>query len=216
MTDEDEKELSLPTQNKKYESLFQRTNELNKNSVIKKKNCKLCNSKLRAEAEQMWEDHRRYSFAPIHKWLLTNGEDISINAVKNHLDRHYNKQLNHLRLSEYADKVNSMLEYDFDLRENVRTLVAITMNTLSEAVAMDDSNSKEQSVKIKNINETIKLLKDLTELEHQLNMDIDPVQLVNDKLNRVFIKMRDSAKTDEERFIIIDILNKLKTDTYDA
>ena len=55
----------------------------NQSKNIERKNCILCNSKYRKEAEELFD--RSKSFMESYRFLIKNKEEITYPAVRNHL-----------------------------------------------------------------------------------------------------------------------------------
>jgi hypothetical protein len=77
------------------------------------KDCKLCNSKYREEAEELYD--RTESIKRVHKLLSEDRlEEISYGAVRNHLKFHYEAQSSNTLVKEYAGEVGQWIEMQDD------------------------------------------------------------------------------------------------------
>ena len=89
------------------------------NTLIIKPNCKLCNSKFRAEAETLYEEKKNFKY--IHKWLESKGESMNYKSVCNHFREHVERQNTDLMVKEYADH---MSKYRLDQTDDMERLEA--------------------------------------------------------------------------------------------
>ncbi|NJL70087.1 MAG: hypothetical protein HC888_00125 [Candidatus Competibacteraceae bacterium] len=160
--------------------------------AIKDPRCKLCNSAYREEAELRFEQAR--NIARVHKYLNTEcGEEISYNAVKNHLKYHYVPTGNNTSLLQYAPEIQKWVAIQNDQKWSLMRTIAVLESKMMHIAAEDEGMHLEE--RRKNI-DTVKKLADsllayrskLADLEKQE----EPVMFV---FNQLQIIMQEEIET---------------------
>lgn len=184
-----EKTDLVPANKEKTSSLIPKLNEYE----IKEARCKLCNSMYRAEAEALFEKTR--SFSRVHKLLTEkHEEDISPNAVSNHLKFHYISQGNNALIREFAEEIKPWFEHQDDQKSAmVRTISILErqMWTLSSQMeGMSDEEQRKSADTVKKIADTLLAYRGkLSEMERSL----EPVNIV---LNQLQVIIQDEVSGD--------------------
>lgn len=176
---------------------------------IQRPNCKLCNSKLRKEAESMAD--RGTSMSSILRFLEQGGETISYGAVNNHINYHFKNQQSETDLFEYAgqlEKWSKMSRAD-DVMLN-RYIVMLDM----EAAWLGAKNANiELSERRKNDEVILKITNQITALKEtlrSLHAELTPIEILFSSLDRIIDVKLKSGITQEARKALQDVIEQLK------
>ena len=176
--------------------------------VFDRKNCKLCQSKNREEAEMAYEDGK--SIKAIQNLLSAKGEKISYPAVRNHLIYHYVAQQKNLRLTEYAKDLKKWMENELDRESEIKARIGMLRRQMYLIASETEGSSLEEQRKSA---DTIKkLMEALMACEEKLdekNSDMQPVEIVIRNLNDLVNVEIKTAKTDETKKVLGTLLDKL-------
>lgn len=181
------------------------------NNRITKTNCKLCNSELREEAEAMYEGQRRKNYTEIVGHLSTKGVLISVNAVKNHMLRHYEKEQRNLVLSEYSQDLEEWMKIHDNKLEALRARIAILDREMATIASigeeLDIIERRKNAETIKKIAETILSHEEkLKEYEEQL----EPARVVLNHLKDIITDELKEVSDDRTKRVILNIMTRLK------
>jgi hypothetical protein len=93
---------------------------------VEKPNCVMCQSEYREEVEQMYESQKgRKNYLIIKNKLKDNHDfDISRNALRNHLVRHYNQVNTNVALQDYTEEVQQWVNMQGNRTASVKSLKA--------------------------------------------------------------------------------------------
>lgn len=101
--------------------------------------CKLCNSPNRAAAEAMAD--RSPNIAAIKRFIESKGEEISYNAISNHINNHYIAEHDEANLSVFAEKLSKWSKVpksdEHLLRRYIETLDMEAMHLISKNADLD-------------------------------------------------------------------------------
>ena len=106
---------------------------------IVKANCKLCNSEFRDEAENMFLQQRKPNFNVILLFLKGQGEEISFQAVKNHLVNHYKAHFRKEFLTEYSDDIKRWIDNQPNKVNAIRQRIAVLEKEMVEIASEGSS-----------------------------------------------------------------------------
>jgi hypothetical protein len=178
---------------------------------INRQGCKLCASKLRAQAEKEFDD--KENVTAVVNLLKEKGEEISYNAVKNHILFHYELPKKKAMIYEYARDVSEWVEGlganradAIKGRIGVLDREAVHLATASQGLALAE-RQKSLEVLTKIYASVEKLEKALLEVEKAR----DPVALVVNQLQIIIQKEAEITKTPEVRRVIVNILDQLQS-----
>jgi hypothetical protein len=97
---------------------------------VQKAECKLCNSKYREEAEELFE--RSGNITKVQKFLHEDrAEDISYAAVRNHLKYHYEGHSSDQLVREYATEIDKWLGMQNDQEAGMLRAMAMIERELT-------------------------------------------------------------------------------------
>lgn len=177
--------------------------------IIQRPNCKLCNSEKRIEAENMYES--RKSILQIHKWI-SQYEEVSYPAVRNHLENHYVKQKNEILIKEYKEDVKKYAEEHKDKIQSLLHRKAIFEKTLYEMSAKNELITEVEQQR-KNANSLKSLNDSIIAIENQIDniqKRIEPVIIILEKLRSIVSdKMQENISNDCKE-ILIEVISKLE------
>jgi hypothetical protein len=170
--------------------------------------CKLCNSKLRKEAEELYD--RQKNVAAVHRWLKEKGEDISYPAVNNHINQHKNREQENTDLREFASETQkwSRLSKDSESLYNryIDTLDREYNLLMAQAARLDLSEKR------KNIELCLKISAQIDAYKvklKELDLEKRPVEIFVDTLNRIIkVKLQD-VKNPEVKRVLEDVVQQL-------
>lgn len=174
-----------------------------------KPNCKLCNSKFRKEAERLVETGA--SISSIKRMLDREGEDISYNAVANHINYHFKAKNAETDLKEYANQLEkwgqmSMSEEEL-IRRYIRMLdIEITFLGSKNAHVDMAERRKNEDMIVKMQNQVMML----KESAKKLNAELQPIEILFTSLNRIIeIKLKSSISPEAKK-ALQDVIDQLK------
>jgi hypothetical protein len=177
----------------KFNDLGAFANSLAERYSDPKKQCKLCNSKWREEAESMFEKGR--AATQIHRWLVDDKkEDISYGAVNNHLTQHFKTDKDNL--SDTEALMNRYIK-TFD-RE--ATLLLARNNELP---VFEVRKNIETAMK------AAQLIGYYKEQLQKLQAEKRPVELVIMSLNRIIQVKLEGSSSPEVKRVLTDIVDQL-------
>ena len=157
------KDLALP--NNKDTILAQYSNILKSDELVRhKRNCKLCQSKYRAEAEMKYEETE--SFRAVYNFVQKK-ENITYQSVWRHLRNHYLPQRDNALVSQYAVEIDKMMSLRRDRKQQILERIAILQRRMYRIeAATEGADLKEQRF-------TVKSLKDLSDsiLNHERELE---------------------------------------------
>lgn len=178
--------------------------------VIKKSNCKLCQSEHRAEAEQIWDTKNNYT--AIRNFLESKGEKVSITSIRRHILNHYQKQEEDMRLKEYAEDVQKWLSIKQTRKQSLEERIAILRKSLayigSETEGKSLNEHRLSADAMKRISDTISSLEDKIEEQEEM---MQPAILIISELRNIIsdkIKSTDDKQTKEILMSVIEELTE--------
>jgi hypothetical protein len=195
---------------------------VNANDIITKPNCKLCNSPLRLDAEVFWEENE-FNKAKTLRWLnervddhnidLEEDEDdlkmdyFSIINVKSHMDNHFKEQERQVRLRNYAENIESLLQAKKAKGDVLDFALAACQENLARMASVDTygtlKGEKERSDGVnKCINQMLAVIKAQGEMEGELNA----IDLVQEKVAQIWIQMIGEEENEAKKRIYVDML----------
>ena len=94
---------------------------------LEKPNCSMCQSEHREEVEQIFESQKgRKNYELIRRKLKDDYDfDISRNALRNHLIRHYGQAGNNVELQDYAEEVQQWVNMQGNKVASMRARIAV-------------------------------------------------------------------------------------------
>ena len=184
----------IPKVEQTYNDLFKQVTKLEKGGVICRSNCNFCNHPIRHEAEKKWEDmHRSYkSVEKLFKtWeaenpgyaLVSGDKKMSDDAIRNHLLKHYAKQVERMWLKEYVTDIQEYMKYRIDLDQRFEMLSAVFEKQLFDIGSAEDLDTIKQSDQLVKIG---KMIIEIQDCQVKLRGDLKPVNVMQEKLANVW------------------------------
>ena len=172
--------------------------------------CKLCNSKFRKEAEELFE--RAGNVSQVTRFLKEKGEDISNTAVSNHINNHYRTAQYNNNLREFASRLQkwSKLSKDDEYLYNryIDTLDMEYNHLMAENSTLPIQERRKNTELCLKIAQTIGYYK---EQLHKLNIEKRPVEIFVDTLNRIIqVKLQGNPSPEVKAALkeVVDQLNR--------
>lgn len=188
-----------------YGSFVEYANKELKTEIVCKTNCKLCNSKYRKDAEEKYA--RTGNMLNVHRFLQDSGEDISYQAVRNHLLIHYRRPELEERLREYAEDIHSWSKIRQEKEVIHREHIAILQRRIRLLEATTDDTNPEAQRKTA---ETVAKLIDQIGKEQER---LEALKGDESSIKVLFLKFEDMVKvklenmtSPEARVALVDLL----------
>jgi len=200
------KELS-EIANKKY--LNQLSKEVEE-TVITKSNCKVCNSKFRAEAEALYEDKK--SMRSIHKWLAEQEEEYDYKSITNHFKEHYERQKIDFMVQEYVSHMSKYRIDQVDELDRLQTRRDMFDRTLLVLLAKNDTTTftdeiRKNATALKSLNDAIG---GIDSQINEIKKEFEPIVLVLKTLQVLIGESIDSTNSEEVKSSLIELLDKFE------
>ena len=204
-----EKQLATNEVNKTYNSVIDFAKDLTCDPVLKT-NCKLCKSQFRKEAEDMFSDGKSANW--VAKWLKTKNEEISHNAVLNHLVQHFQKPARDLQLKNYAESLEDyckIMATDVERLQLYQAVLDKQIHEVGSTIVNQDTEAtrKAHETLVKLIDSSLKV----SERIKGLRQENEPVRIVLQKVNDVLtVKYQEASTPEIRKFVeeIVDIIVK--------
>lgn len=209
MADKDDNKQIVPVEHK-MENLFNITEELTGDAVLKS-NCKLCNSIHREEAESKFMACGNYY--SVYKHLISIGEQISVNAVRNHLENHFMKPLLELRMKDYADDLKKWLKTYQTKEQRLEGYLSLIDRQIHLLNANTD-NTDGESMR-KNTDAVVKLMKEATNIEDTLEKyreGMRPIMIFIERFRTSIVGHLQNLESAEARMALVQILEDIEKD----
>ena len=178
MTD---KSLALPLENNTI--LSQYAAALEENDLIKnKENCKLCQSKFRAEAEMKYEETG--NFRVVYNYIKQKEEDISYQSVWRHLRNHYLPQRDNILVTQYSTEIDKMMKLRRSRKQQILERIAILQRRMYRIEAATvGTELKEQRL-------TVKSLRDISETILSHEREIESIEKESEVVKMVIANLK--------------------------
>lgn len=210
MSDENKDEKQIVPIESKLDNLFKITDNI-KAEPVRKSNCKLCNSNLRDEAEEKFMACGN-SFV-VYKMLAARNEQISPNAVRNHLESHFMKPLLEMRMKDYADDLKGWLNTYQTKEQRLEGYLSLIDRQIHLLNANTSSTNADELRK--NSDAVVKLMKEATNIENTLEKYKEGMQPIMIFLERFRTAIKDQLLTlesAEARMALVQILEIVEKD----
>ena len=193
-------------------SILESISEVNSDDIIYYKNCKICNSEHRFDAERRWDKNHKNS-REVWRWLTEeNKVEITTAEVNHHMREHYQKQEAELRLKDYSSKINRFMQAKHKKIDLVESCIAICQETISRlAVLETKSDIKNEKVRADSLAKVMQQMSVMIELQGKLSGDVDPTEAITKRFTTVWSEQMKKAPP-EVRTHMIKILELIQTD----
>jgi hypothetical protein len=195
------KEIKKVEKEQKFVSLIQDTQ-------IIKTNCKLCQSKFRAEAEEKFEQSN--NIRAVRRFLLDNGEEICYQSVRNHLLKHYLGSQRLESVKEWLEDVDRYSCSKYDRRINLYGRVKALNREFALIAAGTDGmplDDRRRSADIlKKLSDGVSGLEDKID---EIDNELAPVEIIIENLQGLLADKIKSTPNEEVKRAFMDLLNEL-------
>jgi hypothetical protein len=180
-----------------------------KSEQIEVSNCKLCKSSYRAEAESLYD--RTGNARHVWKFLSEERqEEISYNAVNNHLSFHYTAHNNGELVREFGKDLQVWVDIQGDDLLSLRRTIAILEREMAVIAAKSEECSLPERRKSADIIQKLaaSLLSHRTRLL-ELERGNEPVTVIFNQLQIIIQEEMATVDSDETKICIKRILERL-------
>lgn len=202
------------------DEVFNTLIDIDENDIIYRENCKLCNHRLRFEAEKKWEEINNYTQTA--KWLNDKideynnsheDEDIeehfSVMNVRTHMKNHYKEQEKQIRLKEYSKKIENLVNIKQDKRYLLEVALAVSFENLSTIASMEvDDDIKSAKSRSDAINKIMATIISIIELQTKIDGEISSIEMVQEKFVNTWIDVINKEKSDAKKQILVEMLEQ--------
>lgn len=211
-TQQENKDLISKDFAKSCSSILDSISEVNSNDIIYYKNCKLCNSEVRFDAEQRWDKSRKNSRS-VWRWLTEEQKvDLTTAEVNHHMREHYQKQEAELRLKDYSSKINGFMQQRHKKIDIVETCIAICQETVSRLAVLETKGDlKNEKIRADSLAKVMQQMSVMIELEAKLAGDVNPAEAITQRFTTVWSEQMKQAPP-EVRTHMIKILELIQMD----
>lgn len=172
-----------------------------------KTNCKLCGSKFRAEAEEMFA--RDGNMLKVHRFLHDKGESISHPAVGNHLKNHYKKVNLEEQLREYAEDFSSWSKIQQDKAARAQDHITMLERRLHYIEATtDESDPSSQKRTTESIVKLMDAIHKEEEFLRQLKKEESPVKILLYRFEDIIKVKAEGISSTEAKIILAEVLEE--------
>ena len=163
---------------------------------VNKPNCILCQSEYREEVEEMYDDQKdRKNYSAIKRKLKDKYDfNISRDALRNHLVRHYSNVNNNVALQEYAEEVQQWVNMQVNKVASMKARIAVLereyFNIANQSDDVDLTERRKNADCLKKLAETILVyenkLAEYQEEEKPVNLIFNQLKIiVNDEMQHI-------------------------------
>jgi flagellar biosynthesis chaperone FliJ len=177
--------------------------------IIVKANCKLCNSKFRSSAEELYSECRNISM--VQRMLKNNGEDISVVGVRSHLQNHFIDVVKQEKVKDYVGELAKWKSIQVSKEERLKTYLSILEKRIFQLAAYLDDRDDAESYK--HTDTLAKLVAQASSIQQQIDemeQKIEPAKIVIKKLQEIIEISVKSSKSPELKSHLIDLVTDLQ------
>jgi len=179
--------------------------------VINKKNCKLCQSKFREEAELMYLKQRVPSYNGIMVFLKGRGEEISWPGVRNHLIFHFRAQQKKEFLTEYASDIEKWIKAQPNKILSLRKRIAILEREMImigvEGEDLPLIERRKNAETLKKLADTILVYEERLEGQEKT---LEPVTIIVNQLRIIINDEMSHVGSTETKKVLVKVLERLQ------
>ncbi len=179
---------------------------------VDKPNCIMCQSEYRDEVEQMYENQKKKNYSAIkHKLKDDHDFDISRDALRNHLVRHYAKTSTNATLQDYTEEIQQWVGMQGNRVASTKSRIGVLEKEYFSIASMSDDldlfERRKSAECLKKLAETMLLL------ENKIAEFSEEAKPVNVLFNQLTVIVNDEmAHVDSltSKKLVSKILNRLK------
>jgi hypothetical protein len=172
--------------------------------------CKLCNSKWKEEAHELYE--KTQNMNKVFRFLTEDRQEvISYGAVRNHLRFHFEAKATNAMIKEYATEVDAWLDLQMDQMTALRRAMAMLEREMMIIASQGEGLPLPE--RRKNVDTMTKLgalLLNYRSKVEEMESGKDPIILILDQLRSVLRDEMKLAKGEEAQRLVKNVLNKMK------
>ena len=200
--------------------VFDQLIEVNEADIIIRKNCKLCNHSLRHECETEWEQ-QDFNYNAATQWINNQvknngslphseiGMKFSIQNVRNHMKDHYKAQERHIRLKDYAAKIENLVNLKQDRAKMLEVSLAVCYENLAQIASAETfGDIKSEKLKSDGINKVVSQMLSVIELQSKIEGEIKSKEMVQEKFVGIWVDMINKEQSDAKKKILISMLER--------
>ena len=211
-----------PKTDNEIEKIFDTLIEVNTEDLIVKESCKLCNFRLRYDAERFWESCEK-NYTQTVQWI--NDQVSNFNAtvftveekeplftianVRNHMRNHYSEQERQIRLKDYSSKIGALINIKQDKRRLLDVAIAVCYENLSRIASMETNGEvKNEKIRSEAISKIISNILSIIDVQGKLDGEISSFGLIQEKFEKVWIDFINKEQSDAKKKILIHMLEE--------
>lgn len=173
--------------------------------------CKLCNSKLRMQAEDLYQKCQNYTH--VHRWLAENNEEMSWSCVRSHLRSHLTEAMTQERIAEYCSNMTAWCREERKKETRLEAMMGIFERRIMQLAAMADGRDDLESLKM---TETIaKLASGMISIQQQIDdykKSSEPAKIVIERIQQIVQVQLSSTPSQEVRKVLMNMVDVLEHD----
>ena len=179
---------------------------------ITNKRCKICQSKKRDEIEQWYEDQPHKNFSTLLKKVQGEAKlDISMNALRNHINYHYNAAKSAETLGEYAVELQKWMGMQTNKVTALRARMAILER---EMVTIASAGDNLDIVERRKNAETVKKIADcLLTYENKMQeyeKQLEPITIIFNQLKIIIKDEMTNITSSQTKKVLGTVLQRLR------
>jgi len=180
---------------------------------VNKPNCILCQSEYREEVEEMYDDQKdKKNYSAIKRKLKDKYDfNISRDALRNHLVRHYSNVNNNIALQEYAEEVQQWVNIQVNKVASMKARIAVLEREYfyiaNQSDDVDLIERRKNADCLKKLAETILVYENkLAEYQEE----VKPVNLIFNQLKIIVNDEMQHIDNATSKKVVSKILDRLK------
>lgn len=191
------------------ENPLRRSMRMDDTGRIVSKNCKVCNSAFRNEAEEM---HEKGNNVPqIKQFLDSKGEAIPPYTIRYHFNEHYKNLIKQLALQDYCRDLDEMSKRRQHMIEDATSMININWIEMSKLLTIQcDGDVGKERDRQKMIQDAMKTNLECMTFLKSLEDGDAKVRALEEQLARTFAIQIENAKSDDEKKMIVGIMQQFK------
>ena len=193
---------------------------LGENGVFSEPTCPFCLSANRAKAElvaKQGDKHDAKLPKSISDLFVANGESISEDVVRNHIKQHMGRGEVELRKVEYITRLGILNSHDMSTLDRIKIALAAIMERIVAIGELEPdartSKNKVEDLKTSQVSELTKTMCKLLQLRASILGEMrgngEIISIPKDKFKSAFDKVFAKVATENERALVIALLNEL-------
>lgn len=179
---------------------------------VEKPNCIMCQSEHREEVEEMYENQKKKNYSAIKNKLKDDHDfDISRDALRNHLVRHYGRINNNIALQEYTEEVQQWVNMQTNKVASMKARIAVLereyFNIASQSDDIDLFERRKNAECLKKLAETILVYENKLA---EYSEEVKPVNVLFNQLNVIVNDELQHVDSITSKKLVNKILNRLR------